>query len=163
MESEMKAPLYSARIGESLCIAENTSYDALLKSIVEFTVRAAVARSTDDNDWEHEELRRKGLCAVQIFRNGRAVWAEPDAFDAELTEARREQIEPRFSKSNELDAKLYSHLDRDLQVRWRMAGYEVPSLLNDMKKLFGELERDATDRATGAREGLVNEILKGVY
>jgi hypothetical protein len=158
----MKPPLYSARIGESLSIAEEASYDTLLRSIIEFTVRAAVARSIDEDDWEHEELRRKGLAALQIVRNGRAIWADRLGFEAEVAEAQRERVELRFSKSNQLDPELYLQLDRDLRGCWRLAGYDVPSVLSDMRKLFVELERDVADHAASAREGLVNEILKAV-
>jgi hypothetical protein len=156
----MKGPLYSARIGESLCIADDVPYEALLRHIIEFTARAAVARSIDENDWEHEELRRRGLSVLQIFRNGKAVWTDPGGFEAELSEARREGIEQRFNDCNELDSELYLRLDETLRKTLCRAGYNVPSLLTDMKKLFVELERDAADHAAGAREGLVAEILK---
>ena len=49
--------------------------------------------------------------------------------------------------------------DSDLRSRWRRLGYETPPLLNDMKKLFCQLERDAAERAAGAREGLLAELL----
>lgn len=158
----MKAPRYSARIGESLCIAENAPYESLLKQIVEFTARAAVARSINEDDWEGQELRRKGLAALQIFREGRAIWLDRDGFESELEEARRENIEPRFRERNELDPKLYTELDRNLRELWRRAGYMAPSLLKDMKELFLELERDAVDQALEAREGLVSDILNAL-
>jgi hypothetical protein len=158
----MKGPIYSARIGESLCIAEGVPYEALLRQIIEFIVRAAVARSIDENDWEHEELRRRGLSVLQIFRNGKAVWTDPSGFEAELAEARRERVEQRFNDRNELDPDLYLKLDENLRETLCRAGYKAPSLLTDMKKLFIELERDAADHAAGAREGLVGEILKSV-
>lgn len=158
----MKGPLYSARIGESLCIADDVPYEALLRYIIEFTVRAAMARSIDENDWEHEELRRRGLPVLQIFRNGKAVWTDPRGFETELAEARRERIEQRFNDRNELDPDLYVKLDKNLRKTLCLAGYKVPSLLTNMKKLFVELERDAADHAAGAREGLVADILKAV-
>lgn len=126
---------------------------------MEFTVRAAMARSTDESDWEHDELRRRGLAAVQIFRNGKAVWDNPATYRLELVEAQRERIERKFNDANELDPTLYGRLDRDLRARWRRAGYRVPSLCNDMKKLFAELERDVMDSAAHARENLLCEIL----
>jgi hypothetical protein len=158
----MKGPLYSARIGESLCIADDVSYEALLRHIIEFTARAAMARSVDENDWEHEELRRRGLSVLQIFRNGKAVWTDPRGFEAELAEARRERVEQRFNDRNELDPDLYVKLDKTLCKTLCLAGYKVPSLLTNMKKLFVELEQDAADHAAGAREGLVADILKAV-
>jgi hypothetical protein len=151
--------LYSARIGESFCLGEEMSYDALLRNLIEFTVRGAVARSIDEGEWEHEELRRRGLAAIQIVRNGKAVWMDRDTFEAELAEARRELVEARFLAANELDPALCERLDRELRARWRLAGYETPSLLNDMKKLFLELQRDAADRAATARERLVGDVL----
>ena len=134
-------------------------YGALLRSVIEFTVRGAVARSIDEGEWEHEELRRRGLAAIQIVRNGKAIWIERDNFEAELAEARREHVEARFLAANKLDPALYERLDAQLRVRWRLAGYETPSLINDMKKLFLELQRDATDRAATARERLVGDVL----
>jgi hypothetical protein len=156
----MKGLPYSVRIGESLCIADDVSYEALLRHIIEFTARAAMARSIDENDWEHEQLRRHGLSVLQIFRNGKAVWTDPQGFESELTEARRERVEQRFNDRNELDPDLYVKLDKDLRKTLCVAGYKVPSLLTNMKKLFVELERDAADHAAGAREGLVADILK---
>jgi hypothetical protein len=151
--------LYSARIGESHCIAARVPYNVLLDRIVEFTIRAALARCADECDWEHDELRRKGIGALQIFRNDKALWADPAMFERELAEARREQIEERFRRTNEADAALYVRLDNDLRARWRAAGYESPSLASDMKKIFGELERDAAERVEVARENLVVELL----
>lgn len=151
---------YSVRIGESYCMAENATYDALLTLIVEFTVRAAVARCVDENEWEHEQLRRRGLSALQIFRNGKAVWDDSAAYGAELDEACREHIDARFKSSNELDIELYGRLDRDLRARWRRAGYETPTLRRDMKRLFVELERDAADRASNARDSLLGDLLR---
>src|SRR5580698_9524915 len=98
---------YSVQIGESCCIAQRATYDTLLTRIVEFSVRAAVARSIDESEWEHEQLRRRGLSALQIVRNGKAVWEDCAAYDAELAEARRERIDERFEASNEVDAGLY--------------------------------------------------------
>lgn len=156
----MNSPIYSARVGESHCIADRVTYGALLNRIVEFTIRAALARTVDECDWEHDELRRKGIGAIQIFRNGKAVWADSAAFERELAEARREQIEERFRRTNEADPALHQRLDHDLRARWRAAGYESPSLAKDMKKIFAELERDASARAEIARESLAAELLR---
>lgn len=156
----MTGPIYSARIGESHCIADRVTYGALLNRIVEFTIRAALARCIDECDWEHDELRRRGIGAIQIFRNGKAVWADSAAFERELAEARREQIEERFRRANVADPVLHQRLDDDLRARWRAAGYESPSLATDMKKIFAELERDASARAESARESLVAELLR---
>lgn len=155
----MNPARYTVRIGESHSIAEGISYDALLDRIVEFTARAAVARSVDESEWEHEELRRKGLDSLQIFRNERAIWDDASTFETELAEARRERACTRFRSGNELDAAFYELLDRDLCARWSLAGYNVPTLRHDMKRLFIELERDAAERAAEAREGLLSEIL----
>lgn len=150
---------YSVRIGESHCIAEGISYDALLDRIVEFTIRAAVARSADESEWEHEELRRRGLSALQVFRDGRAVWDDRSTFETELEAARSQRTGDSFEATNELDPALLAKLDHDLRARWRRAGYEVPSLRLDMKALFAELERDAGDRAAHARETLFGDVL----
>lgn len=156
----MEPPLYSVRIGESHCVAEGIPYDALLDRIVEFTIRAAVARSADEGEWEHEELRRKGLGALQIFRDRRAVWDDRTTFETELAAARHQNIGENFQAANELNPALLAGLDRDLRARFRRAGYEVPSLRRDMKPLFAELERDAADRAANARESLLGDVLK---
>lgn len=150
---------YSVRIGESHCIAEGIPYDALLDRIVEFTIRAAVARSADESEWEHDELRRRGLRALQVFRDRRAVWDDRTTFETELAAARRQSIDDTFEATNELDPALFTQLDCDLRARWRRAGYEVPSLRFDMKALFAELERDAADRAADARESLLDDVL----
>lgn len=155
----MSKPLYSARIGDSYCLATGVAYEGLLDRIMEFIIRAAVARSAEESDWEHEELRRGGLQAIQIYRDGKAVWTDPDAFEKELVEARREGIERRFCALNELDSLLCHQIDSDLQDRWTDAGYRTPSLQFDMKRLFLELQRDATDRAHDARHGLLDDIM----
>jgi|HubBroStandDraft_5_1064220.scaffolds.fasta_scaffold147410_2 hypothetical protein len=155
----MDLDLYSAQVGESCCIARRETYDTLLTRIVEFSVRAAMARSVDEIEWEHEQLRRRGLSALQIFRNGKAVWEDRAAYEAELAEARREQVDDRFEAANEVDAGLYEKLDVDLRDRWRRMGYATPPLGHDMKRLFDELGRDAEDRAEHAREHLLEELL----
>lgn len=150
---------YTVRIGESCCIAQRETYDALLTRIVEFSVRAAVARSVDESEWEQEQLRRRGLSALQIFKNEKAVWKDRAEYDAELAEARRERIDERFQAANEVDAGLYQQIDADLRDRWRRLGYATPTLGHNMKPLFAELARDAADRAHIARERLLEELL----
>jgi hypothetical protein len=157
----MSVDRYSVRMSESYCIAEDATYDTLLTRLVEFTVRAAVARCVDENDWEHELLRREGLRALQIYHNGKAAWDDAASFEAERAEARREHIASKFDASNELNSDVYVQLDRDLCARWQRAGYQTPSLLHDMKQLFAAIERDASARANDARNGLLNELLSG--
>lgn len=154
----MNSARYRACIGDSV-IAEDASYESLLAGIQAFSVRAAIARSTDESEWKHEELRRRGIHAIEIFRNEKALWIDRDSFECELEEAKREQVEDRFSAANELDRAFFEKLDRDLRNRWRLAGYEVRSLSEDMKPLFLELEADAKERAAEAREALLEEIL----
>jgi hypothetical protein len=154
----MNSARYTARIGNSV-IAEDASYESLLAGIQAFAVRAAIARSTDESEWEHEELRRRGIGGLEIFRNEKALWIDRECFEAELEEAKREQVEERFSATNELDPAFLEKLDRDLREQWRLAGYEVHSLSENMKALFVELESDAKERAAGAREALLEEIL----
>jgi hypothetical protein len=155
----MDLDLYSAQIGESCCIAQGEKYDMLLTRIVEFSVRAAMARSVDEMEWEQEQLRRRGVSALQIFRNGKAVWEDRPVYDSELAEARREGIDERFQAANEADAGLYQKIDADLCARWRHLGYATSTLGHDMKGLFAELARDAAERAEEARKRLLEELL----
>jgi hypothetical protein len=157
----MSVDRYSVRMSESYCIAEDATYDMLLTRLVEFTVRAAVARCVDETEWEHELLRREGLGALQIYHNGKAAWDDAASFEAERAEACREHIASKFDASNELNADVYVKLDRDLCARWQRAGYQTPSLLHDMKQLFAAIERDASARANDARNGLLDELLSG--
>ncbi len=150
---------YTARLEDVVRIAENVAYESLLAGILEFTVRAAVARSLDESEWVHEELRRRGLKGIQTFRDGKAIWTDRDNFEAELAEARRNDSADRFDAGNELDTAFLEELDRDLRERLRLAGYEVSSLLENMKALFVELESDVKDREVDAREAMVEEIL----
>lgn len=156
----MAQDLYSAAVGESRMIAQAVTYDELLRRIMEFTIRGALARSIDDSEWEHEELRRKGLASLRLFHDKRAVWLSSQTFAEERAEARRER-DGRFDERNELDPGLYERLDRDLCRCWHKAGYRAESLMHDMKEIFVELEREASDRAAGAREGLLAEVLNG--
>jgi hypothetical protein len=150
---------YTARMEESVSIAEDVAYERLSTVILEFAVRAAIARSEDESKWEHEELRRRGLSGIQIFRNGKAIWTDRDTFETELAEARRSKCEGYFDERNELDPTFLEELDRDLRQRLRLAGYEVSSLLGSMKALFSELESDVKDRTADARQALTDEIL----
>jgi hypothetical protein len=156
----MKAALYSARIGDSCSLGDDISYDALLAAIVDFTIAAAKARCVDDCDWEHEELRRKGLAALQVFRNGKALWCDSIAWDEEVAEARRERSLEEFEQRNEFDANFYDALNCELLTRWRHAGYAVRSLQHCMRTLFAELERDAAERASEARAKLFGELAR---
>lgn len=150
---------YTIRIGESRVVAEDVPYEAMLDRIVEFTVRAAVARSLDEYDWEQESVRRGGLRSLQIFRDRKALWGDRESFEEQLAEARRENVEQRFRDRNALDVSLWERLDRDLRARWRGAGYQTPSLVADMKKLFTELQRELGERTATVREGFVREIV----
>lgn len=154
------ADRYTVRIAESYSIAENSTYEALLSRLVEFTLRAAIARCVDQDEWQHEQLRRNGLFALQIFHNGKAAWDDSDTFEAEKAEASRERVASKFNALNELDTELYFRLDRDLRERWLEFGYRPPSLLHDMVRLFAAIERDAAERADDARAGLLNELLR---
>src|ERR1700722_5509924 len=106
----MSVDRYSVRMSESYCIAEDATYDVLLTRLVEFTVRAAVARCVDENDWGHEHRRRNGLSALQIYHHGKAAWDDAASFEAERAEARRERIASKFDASNELDSEIYIKL-----------------------------------------------------
>jgi hypothetical protein len=154
---------YSARIGESYLVAEHVSYDSLLKAIVAFTIRAAVARSIDEYDWEQDQLHLHGVAALQFFRDGKGIWTDRDGFAAQLAEAKSQGDESRFADGNELDAYFPLRFEADLRDRWRLAGYDVPSLMCNMKKLFAELERDARDRASEAWDRLVDEIVDRLF
>jgi hypothetical protein len=156
----MSPARYSVRIGEAHCIGADITYQTLLARVMEFTCRAAVARSEDESEWEHEQLRRSGLGALQLFRNGKAIWDNPETFDDELAEARRAECARRFRAQNELDTAFYERFDGDLRARWRRLGYETPSLRDDMKLLFWQLERDAAERAADARKRLLAEFVK---
>jgi hypothetical protein len=153
--------LFSARISSSACIAESVDYDTLLEQIAVYTLRAAFAHAVDQHDWDQEELRRKGLRAVELFHNGRAVWRDQVAFEQSLEEVTRSGDARQFERANELDPELAERIDRDLRERWRLVGYMVPSLALDMKKLFAELEADAADCAREAREELMSNLLSG--
>ena len=150
---------YTARMEQSVSIAEDVPYERLCAGILEFTVRAALARFADESEWVHEELRRRGVTGIQIFRNGKAIWTDRAIFEVELAEARRSNFEDRFREANELDAGFLELLDRDLRARWRLAGYEISSLRESMKPLFSQIEADAKDAVAGARQAFAEEIL----
>lgn len=138
------------------------AYDLMLARVMEFTMRAAIARSSDESEWEHEQLRKHGIDALQIFRNGKALWDSVPIFYDELTEARREGAAEPFEARNELDPEFYVRLDRDLRARWCRLGYHAESLRADMKALFSELEHDAKQRAAGARERLFTDFVNAL-
>ena len=148
---------YSARISPSACIAEDVDYEDLLERLAAYALRAAFARVADENDWEQEELRRKGLGAVELYHNGRAVWLDPVSFG----QCRSEDAGAgtRFDSRNELDPDLVERLDGDLRSRWRACGYSIPSVACDMKILFAQLGEDATECSREARKKLLEELL----
>ncbi len=158
----MAADRYTARIADRIVIVEDAAYADLLKSIVRFTVEGAVARSADRGAWEHDELRRNGLYAIEVARNGRAIWCDRDDFEKELAEARRERAEALFKAANELEPDFCNRLDADLRTCWRSAGYDAPSLVHEMRALFAELEADAGDRAADAQAGFVGEVVAAI-
>ena len=158
----MASDRYGARIAGSVAIAWDVPYDALLKNVVRFTVEAAAARSADEPRWEHEELRQRGLDALEITRNGKALWCDEEDFRLELEEARREGAGSEFETRNELDEAFCEHLDRDLIRLWQKAGYATPSLLHCMRRLFVELQDDIADSTVGARKAFVEEIVCAV-
>jgi hypothetical protein len=153
---------YSVRIGEACCIGIDMPYETLLVRVMEFTMRGAIAKSADESDWEHEQLRKHGISALQVFRNGKAVWDGVPIFNDELAEARRESAAELFQAQNELDPEFYARLDRDLRARWCLLGYRTESLRGDMKALFSELEHDATQRATDARGRLFADLVSAL-
>lgn len=134
-------------------------YETLLLGVMAFVVRAAVARAADESNWEQEQLRRNGLGALQFSRDDKALWDDTQTFAEELAEACREGVGPRFQAQNELDPAFYEQLDNDLRARWRGLGYEAPSLRDDMKPLFLELQRDVADAASHARERVLAGLL----
>lgn len=154
----MNSARYSARIGEAHCIGVSMPYETLLVRIMEFTVRAAIAKVADESEWEHERLRRNGLAALQVSRNGKALWDNAKIFDQELAAAQRGNAAKQFRECNVLDPEFFARLDRDLGLLWRRLGYEAGSLRGDMKALFSELEHDAADRAAQARERLLADF-----
>lgn len=155
----MNSPRYSAWIGEVRCIALDLPYEALLREVTAFVVRAAVARASDESDWEQEQLRRQGLGALQLSRDNKALWDDAQTFAEELAEARLAGVEARFQAQNELDPAFYERLDDDLRVRWRRLGYEAPSLRDDMKPLFLELQLDVADVTSRATERMLAGLL----
>jgi hypothetical protein len=162
MDVKLRPSRYTATIVDTYCVADKVSYVELLRAIVEFTLRAAAARSIEESDWAHEELRRSGLASLQIFRDDKAIWTDTVAFSEELA-ARPGGAVDMFAEHNEIDPDFYALLERDLQALWRSSGYDAPTLLNDMKRLFTELEREMETTARYAREGFVRDILSGLF
>jgi hypothetical protein len=139
---------YSARIG-AVTVAAGVPYDVLAGQVLEFLLQAAIALAADQFEWEHEELRRGGLTAIEFFRDDKALWWDRESFEAEQADPER----------NELDAGFFDRLDRDLRVKLKRAGYEVPSLVGCTKALYVEIAADVADRCAAARETLLQEIL----
>jgi hypothetical protein len=159
--------VYSARIMPSADLAENVTYDMLQRTVFEYTLRAAFAWAFDQHDWEQEELRRKGLAAVELFHNGRAVWNDQTLFHESaaafaICDATPDATET-FNRSNELDPSLLAYLDRDICRRWELSGYLVQSVATEMKPLFEQLQADVQDRANEAREQLYLEVISTAF
>ena len=115
-------------------------YETLLVRLMEFTIRAAIAKSADESVWEHERLRKRGISALQIrYTTG-------------------ETIQPR----DVLDPAFYARLDCDLRARWRRLGYQTESLRDDMKALFLELENDASQAITDARGRFLTDFFRAL-
>ena len=155
----MRIQRFTARIGHGVSIAEDVTYDELVERVLEFVVRAAIAKANDYSTWEEEELRREGLRAIEFLKDGKALWWDREAFDAEDAEAKRERAHERFLSQNEFGGTFFEGLDSDLRVRLRSAGYSTTTLFTDMKELYREIAADAIDRSAQAKEGLVAEIL----
>lgn len=162
--SDGNRDVYSVRIAPSARVAENVSYEQLLNEIVAYTVRAAFARAFDRHDWEQEEFRRRGLRAIELFHDGRAVWRDRLCFEDLSDESARpgvcSEAAATFEKCNELDPSQFERLDRDLCRRWRDSGYLVQSVALDMKALFDEIEADLRARVEEVREELITEIVQ---
>jgi hypothetical protein len=158
----MERDRYTARIAGSLAIAEDAPYPVLLANIIRSTLEAAIACAADRDEWEHRELRRKGLSALEIARNGKAIWQDRGDFEAELAEAQREGVQAAFEDANELHPGFLELLDADLRERWKRAGYDTPSLVTNMRALFSELEADAHERETHALMGFLGEVVDAI-
>lgn len=154
----MRIERYTARIGHGVSIAEDVTYDELVDRVLEFVVRAAISRANDDCCWEEDELRRQGLRAVEFLRDGRALWWDCNAFEAESRAAKRARSEKQFAVQNELGESFYRMLAEDLRERFRRVGYSASELFTDMKDIFREIAADASDRTIQAKESLVAEI-----
>jgi hypothetical protein len=156
---QVRTQRFTARIGHGVSIAEDVTYDELVDRLLEYVVRAAIAKANDYSTWEEEELRREGLRGVEFVKDGRALWWDQEAFDAEKAEAKRERAHEIFRARNEFAGTFFEALDGDLREKLRRAGYATTALFTDMRELFREIAADASDRTAQAREGLVSEIL----
>ena len=150
---------YTARIGHGASIAEGVPYDELVPLVLEFLLRAAIAKATDQSSWEQEEVRRGGLRRIEFACEGKALWWDRNSFAAERREAERDGLQQRFDLGNADGTIFFETLDADLRERLRRAGYATPSLLANMKELFLQIDVETADRAAAAREALVAEIL----
>lgn len=155
----MRTHRFTARIGHGVSIAEDVTYHELVDSVLEFAVRAAVARANDQSTWEEDELRRRGLMVIEFAKDGKALWWDRDAFDVEHDEAKRERAKELFCSRNEFDGTFLDTLDEDLRKRLRGVGYATASLLANMNELYREIAAEASDRSAQARESLIAEIL----
>jgi len=155
----VQIPRFTARIGHGVSIAEDVSYDELVDCVLEFVVRAAIAKANDYCSWEEEELRRQGLNAIGFVRDGKALWWDRDSFEVEYAEAEREGSAELFASQNEFGGAFFEKMDSDLRERLRRAGYAARPLFTDAKDLYREIAADASDRSAQARESLVAEIV----
>lgn len=158
-EGALRTQRFTARIGRGASIAEDATYEELVDRVFEFVVRAAIAKANDRSTWEEEELRREGLKRIEFAKEGKALWWDLDAFDAEKTEAKRERCPELFLSQNEFDGSFFDTIDSDLRERLRNAGYATASLFGDMKEVYREIAADAIDRYAKANESLIAEIL----
>ena len=115
--------LFSARISPSACIAESVDYDTLLEQIAEYTLRAAFAHAVDQHDWNQEELRRKGLRALELFHNGRAVWRDRVAF--EESQAEVDALRGIWPVLTEPTSSIRSWRSASIETSWNAGGWRV--------------------------------------
>lgn len=150
---------FTARIGHGVSIAEDVTYCELVDRILEFVVRAAIARANDRSSWEEEEVRRQGLQRIEFAKDGKALWCDAGAFAAEEAEANREGASKLFLSRNECGERFLQTLDLDVRTRLRNAGYSTASLLAEMNEIYREIAGDASDRSLQANEALIDEIM----
>lgn len=156
----MKTRRYTAKIAGGVTIAENVTYDDLVTRILAFILRAAIALSIDNFEWEDEKLRREGLQGIDFFVGDRALWSDRESFDVEKEGAKRTGCQTQFLSKNDVDIDFLTTLDADLRERLARAGYAADPLITDMKKLYREISDDVKDRSAQAQQALVAEILQ---
>jgi hypothetical protein len=152
---------YTIRVAGCV-VVQNALYALLLKNLVRFTVEAAVAHSADESSWDQDQLRRRGLDALEVARDGKALWSDGVSFNAELAQARQRREATEFTARNELDPEFCARLDGDLRRLLRQAGYDVPSLMHTMKPFFAEIDTDLRASASGARKAFIEEIVNAM-